>query len=154
MYYSYELGHTMMITSLKVKKKGLILMNPTKQVRQARISSPLISGLVYSLILMAIGTILISLILFSTKTQESSLLLLTTIAHGISLFVGGWVSGKRAGNRGWYHGVMLGIVYVTILLIIGFLAYDTGINLTSLKLLTLFLAASTLGGMLGVNSQK
>jgi putative membrane protein (TIGR04086 family) len=129
-------------------------MNRIKQASQARISSPLISGLIYSLIFMAIGTLVLSLILFSTKTQEDSLSLLTAIAHGISLFVGGWISGKRAGSRGWYHGGMLGLVYSLLILIVGFLAYDAGLNLMSLKLLALFIISAALGGMLGVNSQK
>lgn len=129
-------------------------MNRIKQVSQVRITSPLLSGLIYSLLLMALGTILISIILFSTQTQESSLFLLTTIAHGISLFIGGWVSGKRAGNRGWYHGIILGLVYSTLLLIIGFLAYNVGFSITTLKLLALFLVVPTLGGMLGVNTHK
>ena len=72
-------------------------VNPMKTVSQVRITSPLFSGLVYSFIMMTIGTVLTSLFLLLTSTQESSLHTLTTIIHAVSLFIGGWVSGKRAG---------------------------------------------------------
>lgn len=129
-------------------------MNPMRNVSQVRITSPLFSGLVYSLIMMTIGTILTSLLLFLTSTQESALHTLTTIIHGVSLFIGGWVSGKRAGNKGWYYGGMLGLIYFLIIFLVGFLAFDAGLNLQSLQLLGIFFASGALGGMLGVNTRK
>jgi putative membrane protein (TIGR04086 family) len=129
-------------------------MNPIHKVNQTRISSPLLSGLVYALSMMIIGTIVISFILYFTSTQESSLPSLTVIMHAVSLFIGGWVSGKRAQNRGWYHGGILSLFYSAILFTVGFLAYDAGLNLHSLKLLALLVASGALGGILGVNSRK
>jgi putative membrane protein (TIGR04086 family) len=129
-------------------------VNPVHRVNQNRITSPLFSGLVYALSMMAIGTIVISLILYFTSTQENSLTSLTAILHASSLFVGGWVSGKRAQSRGWYHGGLLSLFYSAILFIIGFLAYDAGLDLHSLKLLALFLGSGAIGGVLGVNSRK
>jgi putative membrane protein (TIGR04086 family) len=148
------LGHTMMITKISVKKKGLVQMNPVNRVNQVRITSPILSGLIYSLIMMAIGTIITSLLLMFTNTQESSLTTLTYIIHGTSLFVGGWVGGKRAGSRGWYYGGMLGIMYSLLIIIVGFLAFDAGLNLQTLQLIAITFSAGALGGILGVNSRK
>jgi putative membrane protein (TIGR04086 family) len=131
-----------------------MLMNPSHRVNSPRISSPLLSGLVYALSFMTAGTLLISLILFFTSTEEHSLSALTTILHAVSLFIGGWVAGKRAENRGWYHGGILGLFYSTILFIIGFLAYNASLNLHSLRLFGLLVAVGALGGILGVNSRK
>jgi putative membrane protein (TIGR04086 family) len=146
------LDHTMMVKKSS-KKKGSMLMNPIR-VNPTRISSPLLSGLVYALSFMTAGTLLISLILFFTSTQEQSLSTLTTILHAVSLFIGGWVTGKRAESRGWYHGGMLSLFYSTILFIVGFLAYNASLNLHSLRLLGLLVAVGALGGILGVNSRK
>ncbi|TXK73470.1 TIGR04086 family membrane protein [Paenibacillus sp. N3.4] len=129
-------------------------MNPIKTVSQVRITSPLFSGLVYSLSMMTIGTILTSLFLLLTSTQESSLHTLTTIIHAASLFIGGWVAGKRAGSRGWYHGGFVGFVYFILIFVVGFLAFDAGLNLQSLQLLCILFAAGALGGILGVNTRK
>lgn len=129
-------------------------VNPMKTVSQVRITSPLFSGLVYSFTMMTIGTIVTSLFLLLTSTQESSLHTLTTIIHAVSLFIGGWVSGKRAGSRGWYHGGMVGLFYFILIFLVGFLAFDAGLNLQSLQLLGILFAAGALGGILGVNTQK
>ena len=103
---------------------------------------------------MTAGTLLLSLMLVFTSTEEQSLPAMTTILHAVSMFIGGWVAGKRAENRGWYYGGMLSLLYSTILFIAGFLAYDAGLNLHSLRLLGLLLAVGALGGILGVNSRK
>ncbi|MBP1966018.1 putative membrane protein (TIGR04086 family) [Paenibacillus aceris] len=129
-------------------------MNPMKTVSQVRITSPLFSGLAYSLSMMTIGTIVTSLFLLLTSTQESSLHTLTTIIHAAALFIGGWVSGKRAGNRGWYHGGLVGFVYFILIFLVGFLAFDAGLNLNSLQLLGILFASGALGGILGVNTTK
>ncbi|MFD0694076.1 TIGR04086 family membrane protein [Paenibacillus sp. GCM10027628] len=129
-------------------------MNPMKTVTQVRITSPIFSGLVYSLIMMTIGTVVTSLFLLLTSTQESSLHTLTTIIHAVSLFIGGWVAGKRAGSRGWYYGGMLGLVYFILIFLVGFLAFDAGLNLQSLQLLAILFISGALGGMLGVNTRK
>lgn len=129
-------------------------VNPMKTVSQVRITSPLFSGLVYSFTMMTIGTVVTSLFLLLTSAQESSLPTLTTIIHAVSLFIGGWVSGKRAGSRGWYHGGMVGMFYFILIFLVGFLAFDAGLNLQSLKLLSILFAAGALGGILGVNTQK
>nr|WP_244163133.1 TIGR04086 family membrane protein [Paenibacillus pectinilyticus] len=129
-------------------------VNPMKTVSQVRIPSPLFSGLVYSFTMMTIGTVVTSLFLLLTSAQESSLHTITTIIHAVSLFIGGWVSGKRAGNRGWYHGGLVGFFYFALIFLVGFLAFDAGLNLQSLQLLGILFAAGALGGILGVNTQK
>jgi putative membrane protein (TIGR04086 family) len=129
-------------------------MNPMRNVSQVRITSPLFSGLVYSLIMMTIGTLVTSLFLLLTSTQESSLHTLTTIIHAASLFIGGWVAGKRAGSRGWYYGGMVGFVYFLLIFFVGFLAFDAGLGLQSLQLLAILFVSGALGGMLGVNTRK
>ncbi|MBP1996764.1 TIGR04086 family membrane protein [Paenibacillus eucommiae] len=129
-------------------------MNTTNKVSQTHLSSPLLSGLVYALSMMVIGTLLTSLVLLLSSTQESSLTSLTAIVHSVSLFIGAWVSGKRAGSRGWYHGGLLAIFYCVLLLVVGFLAYNVQLNFHSLRLFALLLSAGALGGILGVNTRK
>ncbi|MFE5320122.1 TIGR04086 family membrane protein [Paenibacillus sp. NPDC056579] len=116
--------------------------------------SPLLSGLLYSMIFMLIGTFLISLLMMATNLQETSLFGYTMSVHGVAMFIGGIVSGKRSGTRGWYHGGMLGIFYCLIVWMIGFLAYDTGLSVETLYLLGLTFGSGALGGILGINMKK
>jgi putative membrane protein (TIGR04086 family) len=114
----------------------------------------MLSGLLYALIMMVLGTLIVSLLLLWSNVQESSLPTYGKIIHGIAIFVGGWVAGKRSGARGWYFGGVLGLLYALIVWIVGFLAYDNSLNLTSLALLSGSFGTGALGGMLGVNSKK
>ncbi|MDF2961692.1 MAG: hypothetical protein K0S39_3427 [Paenibacillus sp.] len=116
--------------------------------------SPLFSGLMYAMIFMLIGTLMTSLLMLATSMQESSLFSYTMSIHGVAMFVGGLVSGKRSGSKGWYHGGMLGLVYTVIVWIIGFLAYDAGLTGQTLYLLGLSFLSGSLGGMIGVNLKK
>lgn len=116
--------------------------------------SPLFSGLMYSMIFMLIGTVMTSMLMLITSLQESSLFGYTMSIHGIAMFIGGIVSGKRSISKGWYHGGFLGIVYTLVIWLIGFLAYDAGITKETLYLLLLSFAAGALGGMIGVNVKK
>jgi putative membrane protein (TIGR04086 family) len=129
-------------------------MNPMTKVNQVRISSPLLSGLLYAFLMMALGTLIVSLLLLWSNVQESSLPAYGKIIHALSIFVGGWVAGKRAGSRGWYYGGVLGALYATVIGIVAFLAYDNGLSLMSLALLGGAFGSGALGGMLGVNSRK
>ncbi|MFH5182259.1 TIGR04086 family membrane protein [Paenibacillus sp. TAB 01] len=116
--------------------------------------SPLFSGLMFAMVFMLIGTLLTSLLMLATSLQESSLFAYTMSIHGIAMFIGGIVSGKRSESKGWYHGGVLGIVYTLIVWLIGFLAYDAGFSAQTLYLALLSFAAGALGGMIGVNVKK
>lgn len=126
-------------------------MNPMNKVNQVRISSPIFSGLLYSLICMIVSTLLISFILMFPSLKEESLSTYVYIIHCLSIFIGGFISGKRAGKKGWYHGGMLGILYSAIIVIVSFLGFDAAVTAYTLILVLLSFAMGAFGGMLGVN---
>ena len=117
-------------------------------------SHPLLSGLSYAFIALGILTLLISLLLWLTGTKESSLLLYIYIIHGVSLFCGGWIAGKKAGMRGWYHGGLLGILYCAIIILVGFLGFDAPVTMQAAVLALFAVLISAAGGIIGVNSAK
>ncbi|UUZ84435.1 TIGR04086 family membrane protein [Paenibacillus sp. P26] len=116
--------------------------------------SPLLSGLTAAGLFMLVGTLTASLLLLGTKWPESAWFGTTLMIHGISMFLGGLMSGKRSASKGWYHGGMLGIVYTLLVWLIGFLAFDHGFSKGMLQLGGLALIAGALGGMIGVNLKK
>lgn len=72
---------------------SMIQMN---RVPQVRMTSPLFTGLFYSLIFfMAAGTLIVSLLMYLTSLQENSLVAYTMVIHGVSLFAGGLAGGKK-----------------------------------------------------------
>lgn len=115
---------------------------------------PVFSGLIYAFII-TIGFIIIySFLLYFTSLSDSHLSRLTYIITAISLTSGGFVSGKRAGQKGWYYGGFTGLTYGLILAIIAFLAFDASFNLNGLALIVLTFLFGSLGGIFGVNTSK
>ncbi|PZE19451.1 TIGR04086 family membrane protein [Paenibacillus xerothermodurans] len=116
--------------------------------------SPLFSGLLYAVIFMLLGTVMTSMLMMATNLEENALHSYTLSVHGVAMFVGGMISGKRAGSKGWYHGGLLGVVYSMIVWMVGFLSYDTGFSSDTVFLVGLSFVAGALGGMIGVNLKK
>jgi putative membrane protein (TIGR04086 family) len=130
-------------------------MNPMKGVQSGvRVGSPLLMGLLYSLVSMAAATVVVSLFLKFSSMQEGNMPSAVYIIHSLSLFIGGLVSGRRAGKRGWYYGGMMGILYSVVVVLIGFLSYDAALTLNTLILLVLSFVMGAFGGMIGVNLRR
>lgn len=114
-------------------------------------NSPLLSGLTYAVGFMLIGTLIASLILLVTDIPEDSWRGTTLMIHGLAMLIGGMVTGKRSGRKGWYQGILLGAMYIAVVWMIGFLAYDSGFTKDMLILAGLALGTGAFGGMIGVN---
>lgn len=126
-------------------------MNPVR-VSGIRIASPLVAGLVWSFIWLGIGTLVLSVLLYSSSMPESKLLSWVFGVHGAASLAGGFTSAKRSGKRGWYIGAFTGLLYAVAVALIGFLSQDIGFD-ARLGLLGLVAAlAGAFGGMFGVNA--
>lgn len=116
--------------------------------------TPIASGLVYGLGSTLALAVLLSLLLFLSGMKESSLNSWIYMIHMTSLLIGGYVTGRRKGQRGWYYGALLGIVYALIIGLIGYLGFDTALTWKSLITLLLCIFSASLGGIIGVNTAK
>ncbi len=123
-------------------------------VKAPQLTSPLLAGIVFSVIWLAAGALILSLLLHLTSLKEGNLDTYTLLVHGISALFGGLTAGKRSAKRGWYSGALVGALYFIIIIIISFLAANTSITLHSLVMLAVVLLAAAFGGMVGVNLKK
>lgn len=129
-------------------------MQLIRRLFSIRVSNPILSGLCHAFVWMFIGALVLSFFLWMSGMREQDLSTYTYVVHGLSLLIGGFIAGKRSGEKGWYYGGLTGIVYGLLVLLIGFLALDASVNWKdSLQLLSAFLL-SALGGIFGVNTQR
>jgi putative membrane protein (TIGR04086 family) len=135
-------------------KGTVLIMSPVDKTGSVRPAIPVMNGLLFAFIVTIIGTFATSLLLSFTQMNESSLPIFSVVNHGLSTFVGGFMCGKRAGRKGWYYGGILGASYFALVIIIAFLAVNQGFGTQTLSLLGLTLAASSIGGIIGVNAGK
>jgi putative membrane protein (TIGR04086 family) len=103
---------------------------------------------------MMIGAFVLSLFLWLSGMQEEDLTAYTYVVHACAVCIGGLVSGKRSGHKGWYQGGLTGAFYGVIILIIGFLALDNSFSLSKLVWIAAAYVLGSFGGMFGVNMRN
>lgn len=118
------------------------------------IGSPLLAGIAFSIIWLAAGALLLSLMLHLTSMKESNLGTYALLVHSISSLAGGLTAGKRSERKGWYNGSLLGCIYGVMVMIVSFLAANVAPSWNSALILGAALLAGALGGMIGVNLRK
>ncbi|WP_048600449.1 TIGR04086 family membrane protein [Rubeoparvulum massiliense] len=112
---------------------------------------PWVIGTGFMLGIAFVGIILIATILSLTSMSEANLPYVIYTVHLLALWIGGFISGKRAQEKGWYHGGMAGLLYAILLTIIGFLAFSLPFSLQHLLLWLGAFLVSAVGGIVGVN---
>jgi len=110
------------------------------------------AGLLYTLALVLGGALLTAFLLSFTDIRESSLPYFTYAINVIGLLLGGFVAGRRCGNKGWYYGGMTGLCYFLLVLLIGFLGFDVPMQLVTLLYLLGAFVIGAVGGIFGVNA--
>lgn len=129
-----------------------MILKPITTALGFRIASPVVSGLYWSGIWLAIGALVLSIMLTGTSLSENNLLSWAFGVHGFAALAGGFASARRSGKRGWYFGIANGLLYTLLILLVSFLATDAKWTTNVPILLLITSLAGTLGGMLGVNT--
>jgi putative membrane protein (TIGR04086 family) len=116
--------------------------------------SPWIAGQLIIWLIVFILSVCTALLLRFTSLETSHLPTITFFINVISLFLGGWISGKKAGQKGWFYGGMQGIIYCLLLVLISFLAFDASMRVSPFVFGVCAFGVSALGGIFGVNWGK
>jgi putative membrane protein (TIGR04086 family) len=109
-----------------------------------------VAGLLVSLLMMLGVTFALAMVIASGKMEALSTVGLFSL-HGLSVFVGSLVSGRKASSRGWLHGLLNAFMYVSVLGLIGFLGFDRAVGMPLVWLLLLASITGVVGGSIGVN---
>ncbi|WP_232695958.1 TIGR04086 family membrane protein [Brevibacillus daliensis] len=117
-------------------------------------STSVMTGLFLTLGLVLLGSIITALLLSFSDIQESSLPYFSYAINVISLLIGGYVTGRKSGVRGWYYGGLAGLGYFLLVLLIGFLGFDAPLELNTLLYTIFAFVIAAIGGVFGVNSSN
>ncbi|ATH92616.1 membrane protein [Bacillus glycinifermentans] len=121
-------------------------MNEPKQVGK---------GILYSLVvmfaLMFAGSLVVSLLLTLTSLTESSFSWFITAISFITLFIGGFISGGKAKEKGWLIGALTALCFSLTVLLFQYLGFGEAFNVKQVLYHAGFMGVSALGGIFGVN---
>ncbi|SDK51700.1 TIGR04086 family membrane protein [Sediminibacillus albus] len=111
----------------------------------------LLYGWIATLAIILGASLILSILLKFTKFGASALDLTTLSISVAALFIGGLVAGIKGKEKGWILGSLTGLGFIIFILLYQYLGYGSGISFAQFIHYAGFLAASLVGGMLGVN---
>lgn len=114
--------------------------------------NPWFAGQLLIWIIVVMLSFIVALLLRYTSMGSTTLPAITFFINAVGLLCGGYMAGKRAGQRGWFFGGMQGIIYTLILGLISFLAFDLQMQTSILLFMLSAFGLGALGGIFGVNT--
>jgi putative membrane protein (TIGR04086 family) len=108
-------------------------------------------GLAAILLMIMVCSLVLSLLLRFTGLTESSLKWVTIGLSFLSLFIGGFISGKKGQSKGWLLGGGTSLLFSFLVFLIQYLGYQSTFNSSQYMYHALFLILAMIGGIMGVN---
>ncbi|MGE5484446.1 MAG: TIGR04086 family membrane protein [Ignavibacteriales bacterium] len=112
----------------------------------------IIAGVVlcFTVTLLSAGALTVVLLL--TPMTEKALPPVVTVVGALSIFAGGFASGRKSGGLGWVHGGVAGVVYTVACYLLGLLVFPELMPVSLLaRRLVLGFGIGLVGGIAGVN---
>lgn len=112
-------------------------------------------GLLVAYAITCIVFIAYAILITYTEMTTDSLNLVVTVTSIISALVAGYDAAKAAQRRGWLWGLIAGLLYALILVIIGYwIGQGFEFDLRTVTTLLLSIAGGGLGGVIGINFRR
>ena len=72
----------------------------------------------------------------------------------VSLFVGGFIIGKKSKNKGWIEGLKLGIILTIIISLFNYLGLDMSFNFKNIIYFLILILITIFGSIIGINKKE
>ncbi|WP_416149210.1 TIGR04086 family membrane protein [Salipaludibacillus sp. HK11] len=118
-----------------------------------RLISSVLYGVLTIFILVITASLFSSLILRYTNVMESSFYWILITFSFIAMFIGGFISGGRSGERGWFAGTLTALLYSCVILFSQYLSFNQWFDAEQLSMHAGYVVVAIFGGMIGVNTR-
>jgi putative membrane protein (TIGR04086 family) len=108
-------------------------------------------GVLRGCVITIVLAFLLALIQAFSSIGESALSVCILITSMLSIMYGSIYATKKIGNKGWLVGIMVALIYMTILYIAAMILGKDGLAAKDLWRVLLALVTGALSGMLGIN---
>ena len=107
----------------------------------------IIKSVIAAYIITGLLLLLTAFLLYKMEPKQSQIFIGILVIYVLSCFLGGFLAGKRMGNRKFLWGMITGLLYFLLLFVASMIA-GNGIHDTVNQILTTFVLCAA-GGMLG-----
>lgn len=112
----------------------------------------ILKGITLSYIITIITMLILSIFLTYTSLKESIIPILNTIIMIGSIVLGSVYLTSKVKNRGWLNGMIIGILYFLVLLLLNrIIIKEPGQGLYMFYKLLISIVTGIIGGMIGIN---
>ncbi|WP_416827446.1 TIGR04086 family membrane protein [Ectobacillus polymachus] len=119
-----------------------------------KITTAIMFGLGMILLLAAITSFFVALLAKLTTISDSTLSIIIFVCAIISMAIAGIIAGIKAKGKGWIVGSLTGVSFTILVFLINYLGFSKGISSGGLLYHIGCIGASTMGGIIGVNTVK
>lgn len=115
----------------------------------------MLKGTLYAFIIALVFTLLAGVIMFYTTTSDSWLGAVATFIYGLCIFCGGTAASFKAGRKGLFHGIGVGVIFLILAMIFSGLIDSASVTaFIFIKKLVIAVIAGAMGGVLGVGISR
>ncbi|MGJ9382920.1 TIGR04086 family membrane protein [Salipaludibacillus neizhouensis] len=116
-----------------------------------RFISSILYGVLTIFILVIVASFMSSLVLKYTNVTEETFLWILIGFSFLALFIGGFISGGKSGQKGWFAGALTALFYTTLVFLTQYLSMNQGFDSQQLLMHLGYFIVAILGGIMGVN---
>ncbi|MFZ7119858.1 MAG: TIGR04086 family membrane protein [Eubacteriaceae bacterium] len=127
-------------------------MKDSAQIQNEKVVNLYIKGILYSFGLAFILILILTTIFFFVDLNTNIINPLEFVILLLSIVYASIYISKRMSNKGWLHGIIVGVVYFAIILIINLVVAPIDFSILNiLPKAIFFICTGFLGGCIGIN---
>ncbi len=111
-------------------------------------------SLLYIIGVILVSTLLITVFNYFNIISGSSLSISKILICIISLFIGGFIIGRRSSKKGWLEGLKLSLIFLVIIMIFNYLALGNAPQIKNIIYYLIIITSCIFGSIIGINSKK
>ena len=111
-------------------------------------------SLLYMISIILVLTFLVTVLNYFNIIGSKFLSIMKILIILISMFIGGFLIGKKSLKKGWLEGIKLGIIFIIILALFNYLGLGQKFVVMNLVYYSILIISCTLGSMIGINRKN
>lgn len=112
----------------------------------------IVYGIVLAVLLTLVCSAIYAFVIVMAPLSEKNAPLVARMVAMLAAFFGGAAAGKRSQRTGWFHGALVGLAYMIVVVIFGrVLSPGVAPAVTTIQRLVIAMVVAAIGGIAGVN---
>lgn len=111
-------------------------------------------SIIYIVIFILGLTFLFTLLNYINLLNNTVINIIKIIIPVISMFIGGFIIGKKTGKKGWLEGLKLSLIFIVILTLFNYLGLKSNLSLKTIIYYLMLIISTMFGSIIGVNKYR